>query len=215
MFNSLINGAANVLLKESLLSDDVKTASRRMKGKTKGLTDLIDVVKGDKGWEARVKDAVKHGKKNIWKSIGTGTKQGAKVAMEAAKTSFGESLEEYGQTISDNVSRAALQADLNNYLETVYDKQSHEAFNTDLLNILDAGSNALSTSMTSKEALKSGLFGFLSTMGGGINYGGIFTAPVNIYKNRSTADFGTKQWLKDTGKNILNAATNLYDGAVL
>jgi hypothetical protein len=108
MFNSLINGAANVLLKESLLSDDVKTASRRMKGKTKGLTDLVDVVKGSKGWEARVKDAVKNNNKNIWKSIGTGTKQGAKIAWEAAKTSAGEALEEYGQTISDDVSRAAL-----------------------------------------------------------------------------------------------------------
>lgn len=214
MFNSLINGAANVLLKESLLSDDVKAASRRMKGKTKGLTDLIDVVKGNKGWEARVKDAVKQGDKNIWRNLGAGTKKGAKVVYDASKASWGEMLEEYGQTVSDDVSRAALQADLNNYLNTIYDEQSHEAFNTDMLNVFNAGLDALGTSMTNKESLKAGLFGFLSTMAGGINYGGLFTAPVNLYKNRSTADFGTAQWYKETGKNILSSIGNLYDGAV-
>lgn len=212
--NSFINGAANIMLKESLLSDDVKNASRRMKGQTKGVTDLIDITKDTKGWVARVKDGLKDKDKNIWRKIGAGAKSASKIALNASKSAFGEMAEEYGQNVSDDISRAALQSDLNRYISTVYDDQSHEAFNTDLLNILNTGLGSISTSMTNKEAIKAGVFGFISTLGGGIDYGNV-VAGLGTLTQSSEAERGTKQWFKDKGKNIANYLGGLYQGAAI
>lgn len=215
LFNSTINGALNVLMKETLLSNDVKNASRRMKKQTKGLADKIDVVKDEKGWVARVKEGIKDKDKSIWRKIGSGALKVGKVGWEATKTAAGEALEEYGQTITDDLSRAALQADLTNYLSTVYDKESHDAFNTDMLNIINTGFGALGTSLSSKEAIKAGVFGFFSTLGGGMNPLGAITGSTNVIKNRSKAKFGSRQWFKETGKNVGDALAGLYEGAII
>lgn len=92
--NSFINGVANVLMKESLLSRDVREASRILKNRNK-YNDLIDVVKKGNKWEAIVKKAVdENGKRGLWRTL-------KDVGGKTFKNAGGEFIEEYTQNISD------------------------------------------------------------------------------------------------------------------
>ena len=201
--NSFINGVANVLMKESLLSRDVREASRILKNRNK-YNDLIDVVKKGNKWEAIVKKAVdENGKRGLWRTL-------KDVGGKTFKNAGGEFIEEYTQNISDQASRDALQYDLDKYMETVFDKEAREAFQSDWSGILGSGLQSIKSSVFNVDNIKAGVFGALSSMAGGLSPAGMGAAAKGLFSKRADDEkgvWGTAKWL---AKNL----SNIYQGSI-
>ena len=227
--NSVINGALNVFGKELSMSKDARNSIRNFKGDRK-LSDLVSVEKSavDGKWHATVNKAIEANKNNSWwgdaknamKVNGKWNK--AKALYGATKESTlgkiitnagSEGLEEFSQNVSDAASRAAFENDLNQYMQVVYDKDAREQFASDWGGIVNAGLNEITSNAVNAENIKVGLFGFLSTMGGGISPGAFIQHAHGFGQEQKEAK-GVWGNVKAYSKWALSNIGGLYDGAI-
>lgn len=227
--NSIINGALNVFGKELSMSKDARNSIRNFKGDRK-LSDLVSVEKSavDGKWHATVNKAIEANKNNSWwgdaknamKVNGKWNK--AKALYGATKESTlgkiitnagSEGLEEFNQNVSDAASRAAFENDLNQYMQVVYDKDAREQFASDWGGIVNAGLNEITSNAVNAENIKAGLFGFLSTMGGGISPGAFIQHAHGFGQEQKEAK-GVWGNVKAYSKWALSNIGGLYDGAI-
>ena len=246
--NSFINGAINVTLKQSLLSRDMKEALRAHKN-GKSMSSYIDIVEKEGKYMAVVKDRTPNPLgSSVWKSMFTDPKKttkylydkaktdGFNIGKEAVKTAWGEGKEEYYQGISDAVSRAAFQADMESYLDVVYDPEARRAFQSDLAALLSTGLNELGAQATNIENIREGVFGFFSTLIGGMSpVRVVASAAGNVYQTYKKRDYtqqladqlkeatgiernanlGFGSAVRDYGKAILGGAKDIWEGGLL
>lgn len=227
--NSAINGALNVFGKELSMSKDARNSIRNFKGDRK-LRDLVSIEKSaaDGKWHATVNKAIEANKNNSWwgdaknamKVNGKWNK--AKALYKATKESTlgkvitnagSEGLEEFSQNVSDTASRAAFENDLNQYLQVVYDKDAREQFASDWGGIVNAGLNEITSNSINAENIKAGLFGFLSTMVGGISPGAFIQHMHGLGQEQKEAK-GVWKNVKAYSKWALSNIGGLYDGAI-
>lgn len=227
--NSVINGALNVFGKELSMSKDARNSIRNFKGDRK-LSDLVSVEKSaaDGKWHATVNKAIEANKNNSWwgdaknamkvngkwnkaKALYRATKESAlgKIITNAGS----EGLEEFSQNVSDAASRAAFENDLNQYMQVVYDKDAREQFASDWGGIVNAGLNEITSNAVNAENIKAGLFGFLSTMGGGISPGAFIQHAHGFGQEQKEAK-GVWGNVKAYSKWALSNIGGLYDGAI-
>lgn len=193
-----------------------------------------------KGWWSNTKTAFKENKKfrqildREANQLSTGKKIGAKTlnvfkgvedlterqfkalgnttVAKAFKNSGGEFIEEFSQGLSDQASRAAFENDLNNYFASVYNPETREAFRTNYAHILSEGLAAIQSNIFNEENLKSGVFGFLSSLIGGISPTSGISRWKRYTSSNPNATFGQKSW--DITKNLLSNIAGFYDGAI-
>ena len=151
---------------------DLKTIEQAYAAKGTKLTNPDPVLVNAEMWKENsgclsindAIDALRKKKKSL--------DQGAESTLGKIITKAGsEGLEEFSQNVSDAASRAAFENDLNQYMQVVYDKDAREQFASDWGGIVNAGLNEITSNAVNAENIKAGLFGFLSTMGGGISPG--------------------------------------------
>lgn len=164
-YNSMINGATNILFKDILLAPGARQAINEVRGIDR-LREILNYTNGK--FEVN--------SKTLWNVVKNGT-----------KTSFGEALEEGLQTISDNASRALFTNDLENYFKVAYDKKAREALQFDWSNAADITLNSILGSITDKETIKSAIMGALSTGIGGFNPAGLIS--LRNKSNRKWSDY--------------------------
>ena len=226
--NSFINGALNIFGKELFMSRDARNAIRSFKGDKK-LSDLVSIEKSADGkWHAIVNKAVEANKNNSWwgdaknamkvngkwnkvKALYGATKESTLGKM--ITTAGAEGLEEFNQNISDAASRAAFENDLNQYMQVVYDKDAREQFASDWGGMVSAGLNEITSNSINVENIKAGLFGFLSTMVGGISPGAFIQHAHGIGQEQKEAK-GVWGNIKAYSKWALSNIGGLYDGAI-
>lgn len=227
--NSVINGALNVIGKELSMSKDARNSIRKFKGDKK-LSDLVSVEKAsaDGKWHATVNKAIEANKNNSWwgdaknamkvngkwnktKALYKATKESTlgKIITNAGS----EGLEEFSQNISDAASRAAFENDLNQYMQVVYDKDAREQFASDWGGIVSAGLNEITSNSINTENIKAALFGFLSTMGGGISPGAFIQRAHGFGQEQKEAK-GVWNNIKAYSKWALSNIGGLYDSAI-
>lgn len=184
--NSFINGLANIAFKSALLSKDAQRAIRGAEQRA-SIRDMIGIDRTR---------AIPVYLKNNWKD----TFQ--KVVKGGTKTMFGEALEEYLQTISDKASQTAMLADFIDFQKVANDPLARAAFQADTSKELGRALDAIIETSVSKEAVKAGIMGALSTGIGGFN-------PLGIHKLIKSARRGEYKGNKtQLGLDILGSLFN-------
>lgn len=152
--NSLINGFTNTILKSTMQAPKVQNALSKF-GLTKGapINKQVEIARQGDRWTARAKKATKKG-----------------VFKGRLKESFGEGLEEYLQDISSAFGSGYAENKMQQYIDNKYGgKAGTVGFETDFWQALGAGISAATEKATSFEAIRSGVYGALSTALGGPN----------------------------------------------
>lgn len=201
--NSGINGAANVIFKSALMSQDANTAANMFMNKNNPLNNIA-FIQGEGGTTMAVT-------RNLSK-----IPKWWNVVKSATKTSFGEFLEEYSQTLSDQASRAAMEKDLSDYVKVYANKEARDAFSSDLGGILQAGMNSVFTNAFKAENIKEGIIGFLSSFVGGFSPGHYIQHRQGYKKalEKVKASDGAFGKLKAISKTFWNNFSNLYTGGI-
>lgn len=209
--NSVINGLASVFLKRSLFSNDAFITSKIVSsklGRKFGLKSSAQKL----AKERRGRLTLDTSKKTPVATIGMPQNNVyKKTATEAIKSAIGEGAEETFQNVTDVASRATFQADVNNYMKTILDPNSYNAIGEDSVDHFDTFIKTGLSQLTTKEALREGMFGFLSTLIGGVSPGGAWrafssTRRYNKYAEKNNLE--KKSLWKETLKG-------LYEGGIL
>lgn len=151
--NSAINGLIDVTLKAGLQAPRIQKSLRKLGIKKDNLDDAFDIVKDDKVWKATAKKVT--------------TKD---VIVDRVKESFGEAIEEYKQELSSSFAEGYATNKMQQYIDAKYNNgQIGDAVETDVWQAIAAGMAASVNSAVSAEAMKSFIYGGLSTMMGGFN----------------------------------------------
>ena len=153
--NSIINGFINVTLKAALEAPDVQhTLAKYGLGKKSPFAEKgIDISNEGNTWKATAK---KFTRKEAFKN--------------RLKESAGEGIEEYLQDLSGAFASGQSDNKMKQYIDYKYgSSEGTEGFETDIIESFTAGLDALGEKAISKEAIKAGLYGALSTFTGGVN----------------------------------------------
>lgn len=153
--NSIINGFVNSTLQASLNAPSIQRTLRKY-GMSKSPFAKTGVeIAGDteKGWKAVAK---KYTKGQAFKS--------------RLKESYGEGIEEYTQDLSSGFAQGYADDKMKQYIDYKYgETEGADAFEEDVTRSLVAGLTTLGEKAVSKEAIKAGVYGALSTFLGGAN----------------------------------------------
>lgn len=152
--NSVINGMINCTLQATLQAPSIQRSLRKFGiGKSNSFDDMVRFSEENGLWRATARQATK------WDVI-----------KNRVRESIGEGLEEYTQDISSAFAGAYAEDKMQQYLDKKYGGQpGATAAENDMWQSLGAGFMAAGETMLSQEALKSGLYGGLSTLLGGPN----------------------------------------------
>lgn len=152
--NSVINGMMNCTLQATLQAPSIQRSLRKFGiGKSSDFDDMIRFSEENGLWRASARQATK------WDVI-----------KNRVRESIGESFGEYTQDISSAFAGAYAEDKMQQYLDKKYGGQSGAtAAENDMWQSLGAGFMAAGDTMLSQEALRSGLYGGLSTLLGGPN----------------------------------------------
>lgn len=152
--NSVINGFIHSTLQSSLNAPSVQNTLRKYNLRKSPLDRAgIDVTNQGGRWAA---NARRYGR---WNAFG-----------DRLKESVGEGLEEYKQDLSSAYAQGYAEDKYRQYLENRYAGGSiEEALDNDITSSFVAGLSAMGEKAVSKEAIKDGLYGGLSTFMGGLN----------------------------------------------
>ncbi len=152
--NSVINGMLNCTLQATLQAPSIQRSLRKFGiGKSNSFDDMVRFSEENGLWRASTRQATK------WDVI-----------KNRVRESIGEDLEEYTQDISSAFAGAYAEDKMQQYLDKKYGGQpGATAVENDMWQSLGAGFMAAGDTMLSQEALKSGLYGGLSTLLGGPN----------------------------------------------
>lgn len=154
MGNSIINGFTNTILKSTMQAPKVQNALSKF-GLTKKapINKQVEIARQGDRWTAKAKKATK---RDVFKG--------------RLKESFGEGLEEYLQDISSAFGSGYAENKMQQYIDNKYSgKAGTVGFETDFWQALGAGISAATEKATSFEAIRSGVYGALSTALGGPN----------------------------------------------
>lgn len=152
--NSVINGFIHSTLQSSLNAPSVQNTLRKYNLRKSPLDRAgIDVTNQGGRWVA---NARRYGKLNAF--------------GDRLKESVGEGLEEYKQDLSSAYAQGYAEDKYRQYLNNRYAGGSMEdALDNDIASSMAAGFKAVGETALSKEAIKDGLYGGLSTFMGGLN----------------------------------------------
>lgn len=152
--NSIINGFIHSTLQSTLNAPSIQNTLRKT-GLGKSPLDRagIDVTNQGGRWAANARN---YSRLNAF--------------GDRLKESLGEGLEEYEQDLSSAYAQGYVEDKYRQYLENRYAGGSmEEALDNDISSSFVAGLSALGEAALSKEAIKDGLYGGLSTFMGGLN----------------------------------------------
>lgn len=206
--NSAINGIIMVTLKDVLLSQDAQTATRIFKNKkAKDVLKNIEITEEKGVVRATAKPTPKKG-------IRTWIRDQKEIAKGAFRQSFGEYIEESSQSISDQATRAAFQTDLERYIDACLSPEGIMAYCKDSAAMINQALQTINDTMFSQDVIKEGLFGFASSMIGGLSpLGLLWKVPSGIYKLNKQAKKEDKSVSgKDIGKLLLE---NFWESSII
>lgn len=152
--SSIINGFVHSTLQSTLNAPSIQNTLRKI-GLGKSPLDRAGINVTNQGgrWVA---NAEKYGRLNAFGN--------------RLKESLGEGLEEYKQDLSSAYAQGYAEDKYRQYLENRYAGGSMEdALDTDIVSSMEAGLRAMGEKAVSREAIKDGLYGGLSTFMGGLN----------------------------------------------
>lgn len=152
--NSIINGFIHSTLQSSLNAPSIQNTLRKYHlAKSPLDREGIDITNQGGKWVA---NARKYSRLDAF--------------GDRLKESIGEGLEEYKQDLSSAYAEGYAKDKYTQYLNSKYAGSSMEdALDNDIMSSMAAGFKALGETALSKEALKDGLYGGLSTFMGGLN----------------------------------------------
>lgn len=179
----------------------IKEAEKKLKNASKEETNKLNVAK------YKAEQELKHANKAIKEAITEST------VGKMIKNAGSEAKEEFSQTVSDAVSRAAFENDLNQYLSTIYDKDARDQFMTDWTGVVTAGLNEFTSNALNVESVKAGLIGFLSTMVGGASPAAFIQRMQKPGQEQKEAK-GFWNNVKSYSKWAGSTLAGLYDGAI-
>lgn len=155
--NSVINGMINATWKAGLEAPRVQNALRKsgLGSNSNSISESIQAVQQGNRWTAQARRMTK-----------------GQAFLDRIKESFGESIEEYTQDISSAFAQGYAEDKMHQYVDNKYtDNPGTFAAQNDFWQSFAAGLVAAGNSAISSDAIKSGLYGALSTAMGGPNIG--------------------------------------------
>lgn len=155
VFNSFINGAANITLKAPMFGGKVVEALERTKV---GKLFNPDKYRVNKDLVVEANEITK-----------------GRMFWNAAKETTGEMGEEYLQDVSDAFSIGAAENDLSDYLKQKYEGQAEKGLIEQMADNLGAAFAAAGKSAVSKDAIQSGIYGALGQGMGTVNINSILS----------------------------------------
>lgn len=197
--NSLINGYLNATLKACLNAKSIQTTLRKYGFASNPIENSIETTRTGGKFVAKAK---KYSKGQAFKN--------------RLKESLGEGFEEYTQDLSSAFALGVEENSFNTYLEKKFGGENTES---SMIDDFSAGFAAASKKALSKEAIKDGLYGGLSTSMGGLNVNSHIlngTSKGSRQKGESLLSYINRKspigWRSAFGPLISNSEVNAVNG---